>query len=98
RPAGARSPLYHARLLLSRSRRTARRDSGAIGAARGIAGGSACLCVIAGFGTMLLLPSHLQPPMRRLGGALLIACGLVLLALLVRSATANNQHVAQSFY
>jgi NADH-quinone oxidoreductase subunit J len=56
------------------------------------------LCVIAGFGTMLLLPSHLQPPMRKLGGALLIACGLVLLALLVRSATANNQHVAQSFY
>jgi len=56
------------------------------------------LCVIAGFGTILLLPSHLHPPMRKLGGALLIACGLILLALLVRFGTAHNQTVAQQFY
>ena len=56
------------------------------------------LCIVAGFATVLLLPSHYEASARKLGGAMLIACGLVLLAFLVRFATATNQHVGHAFY
>src|SRR5205085_8634847 len=42
------------------------------------------LCLVAGVGTVLMLPSKLEPSMRRIGGVILLAAGLILVALLVR--------------
>ena len=42
------------------------------------------LCVIAGIGTVLLLPSRREPSIRKIGGAILLAAGLILAALLLR--------------
>jgi NADH-quinone oxidoreductase subunit J len=43
-----------------------------------------CLCVVAGLGTVLLLPGRRGTPLRVLGGLMLIAAGLILVALLIR--------------
>ncbi|MGD1278247.1 MAG: NADH-quinone oxidoreductase subunit J [Tepidisphaeraceae bacterium] len=48
------------------------------------------LCVVAGVGTILLLPSRRQPGQRKLGGALLLAAGLILAALLVKTAAGQD--------
>jgi NADH-quinone oxidoreductase subunit J len=42
------------------------------------------LCVFAGIGTFLLLPSQREAPVRKVGAAVLIAVGLIVAALLVR--------------
>lgn len=42
------------------------------------------LCVVAGVGTVLLLPGQRERSIRRIGGVVLLAAGLVLVALLVR--------------
>src|SRR5881394_16372 len=42
------------------------------------------LCVIAGVGTVLLLPSRREASLRKVGGAILLAAGLILVALMVR--------------
>jgi NADH-quinone oxidoreductase subunit J len=42
------------------------------------------LCVIAGVGTVLLLPSRQEASMRKIGGVILLAAGLIFVALLVR--------------
>jgi NADH-quinone oxidoreductase subunit J len=42
------------------------------------------LCVLAGLGTVLLLPARREVALRKVGGALLILAGLVFLLLLVR--------------
>ncbi len=42
------------------------------------------LCVVAGIGTVLLLPSRRETSLRQVGGAVLLAVGLVFAALLVR--------------
>jgi len=42
------------------------------------------LCVVAGVGTVLLLPSRREAPFRKIGGVILLAAGLVFSALLVR--------------
>ena len=52
------------------------------------------LSIAAAVGTVLLLPSHLQPSLRRLGGVVLMAAGLVLLALVLRY-TAQHQGTNQ---
>jgi NADH-quinone oxidoreductase subunit J len=44
------------------------------------------LCVIAGVGTVLLLPSGKHTHQRKLGGAILVAAGLILVAILTHSA------------
>jgi NADH-quinone oxidoreductase subunit J len=57
------------------------------------------LCVIAGIGTVLLLPSHYHPSWRKLGGAILAAAGLILLAVVVRySAHIGAQSGAHTIY
>jgi len=56
------------------------------------------LCVIAGVGTIMLLPSHLKPNWRKLGGALLAFAGLILLALLLRYSANLNRNVAHTVY
>lgn len=42
------------------------------------------LCVIAGIGTVLLLPSRREPSIRKIGGVVLLAAGLIFAALLLR--------------
>jgi len=44
------------------------------------------LCVVAGVGTYMLLPSAAEGPVRKIGGVLAAAAGLILAALLVRTA------------
>src|SRR6185436_8482218 len=42
------------------------------------------LCVVAGVGTVLLLPSRREASFRKIGGVIVAATGLILAALLVR--------------
>src|SRR5690348_6926736 len=42
------------------------------------------LCVVAGVGTVLLLPSRREASLRKIGGVIVAAAGLILAALLVR--------------
>ena len=56
------------------------------------------LCVVAGLGTAALLPAPVHPGWRRIGGTLLVICGLVLLALLVKGAAAASGLHAHSVY
>lgn len=42
------------------------------------------LCVVAGVGTVLLLPSRRERPVTQIGGAIVLAAGLILAALLAR--------------
>ena len=56
------------------------------------------LCIAAAIGTSLLLPSHLQPSLRKLGGVLLMASGLVLLALLLRYTANQGQTSGHTVY
>ncbi len=48
------------------------------------------LCVVAGVGTVLLLPGGRETPIRKIGGVLLAAALLILVALVTR--TLNEQH------
>jgi len=48
------------------------------------------LCVAAGIGTVLLLPARQRGPVRKMGGAVLAAAVLVLVALLVRAAGGSD--------
>jgi NADH-quinone oxidoreductase subunit J len=55
------------------------------------------LCVVAGVGTVLLLPARREASIRKIGGAVLLAAGLILAALLVRwtagsAAWGNTSH------
>ncbi|WP_428940702.1 NADH-quinone oxidoreductase subunit J family protein [Fontivita pretiosa] len=47
------------------------------------------LCVIGGVGTVLLLPSRREASLRKVGGVILLATGLILAAVLVRWAAGN---------
>ncbi len=47
------------------------------------------LCAVAGVGTVLLLPSRREAPLRIIGGIILLTAGLVFAALLVRWAVGN---------
>ena len=42
------------------------------------------LCVLAGLGTVLLLPGHRDASFRKLGGVILLAAALIFAALLIR--------------
>jgi NADH-quinone oxidoreductase subunit J len=44
------------------------------------------MCVVAGVGTVLLLPSRRETPVRKIGGAVVLAAALVFAALLIRAA------------
>jgi NADH-quinone oxidoreductase subunit J len=46
--------------------------------------GVLALCVVAGVGTVLLLPARREASIRKIGGAVLLAAGLIFAALLVR--------------
>jgi NADH-quinone oxidoreductase subunit J len=50
------------------------------------------LCVVAGLGTVLLLPGRRETPLRKMGGVVVLAAGLILGALLIRK-TAERMHV-----
>jgi NADH-quinone oxidoreductase subunit J len=56
------------------------------------------LCVVAGIGTVMLLPSHYHPSWRKLGGAILTAAGLILLAAVLRYSTRLHQSSAHTIY
>jgi NADH-quinone oxidoreductase subunit J len=58
------------------------------------------LCIVAGVGTILLLPGRFQPSWRRLGGAILLLAGLTLLFLLVHHAyrVARQEATLHSIY
>jgi NADH-quinone oxidoreductase subunit J len=56
------------------------------------------LCVIAGLGTVLLLPSHYHPSFRKLGGAILGAAGLIFLALVLRHEALVHQTSLHTVY
>jgi len=47
------------------------------------------LCVVAGIGTILLLPSRREASIRKIGGAILLSAGLILAALLIRWIAGN---------
>src|SRR4051812_821601 len=47
------------------------------------------LCVVAGVGTVLLLPSRREAPLRKVGGIILLAATLIFVALLVRWKAGN---------
>src|SRR3954470_21634719 len=49
------------------------------------------LCVVAGVGTVLLLPSRREASLRKVGGAVLLAAGLILAALMVRMTAGSAQ-------
>ena len=42
------------------------------------------LCAVAGVGTVLLLPSRREAPLTKIGGAIVLAAGLIFVAILVR--------------
>ncbi|MDQ3440620.1 MAG: NADH-quinone oxidoreductase subunit J, partial [Planctomycetota bacterium] len=48
------------------------------------------LCVVAAIGTLLLLPSRNEAALRKIGGAVILAAGLILVALLVRAAAGTG--------
>jgi NADH-quinone oxidoreductase subunit J len=56
------------------------------------------LCVIAGIATVMLLPSRREVSWRRIGGALLLAVGLIGTALLVRRTIENNTETGLKAY
>ncbi|HEY8749587.1 MAG TPA: NADH-quinone oxidoreductase subunit J [Tepidisphaeraceae bacterium] len=56
------------------------------------------LCVIAGIGTVLLLPSHYHPNWRKLGGAILGAAGLMFMALVLRHEALVHQTSLHTAY
>jgi NADH-quinone oxidoreductase subunit J len=55
------------------------------------------LCVVAGIGTLLLLPGRREAALRKIGGAVILAAGLILAALLVR-ATAGTGGMGVYFW
>lgn len=54
------------------------------------------LCIVAGVGTILLLPGRFQPNWRRLGGAILLLAGLALLALVVHHTISVSAHESKA--
>ncbi len=55
------------------------------------------LCVVAGVGTTMLLPGRKEGPIRKMGGAIILAAGLILAALLARS-SANRVGIHLYFW
>ena len=56
------------------------------------------LCIAAAVGTLLLLPSHLWPGWRKVGGALVTVAGLILLLLVLRYSARHATTNAHTFY
>src|SRR4051812_21794470 len=55
------------------------------------------LCVVAGLGTVMLLPGRKESVIRKMGGVILLACGLIFGAVLVRYANARAGGVGVYF-
>src|SRR5213079_2192739 len=54
---------------------------------------------VAGIGTVLLLPSRREASLRKIGGAILIAAGLILTAMLIHHVASENQgHMSVYFW
>jgi NADH-quinone oxidoreductase subunit J len=56
------------------------------------------LCVVAGIGTVLLLPSHYHPSWRKMGGAILTAAGLIFLAAVLNYSVSLQKPGAHAVY
>ena len=56
------------------------------------------LCIVAGIGTVLLLPGHFQPSMRRVGGVVLLLAGLAMLGLVLRHTAYARQTNLHTIY
>src|SRR4051794_643909 len=47
------------------------------------------LCVVAGLGTVMLLPGRKESVIRKMGGVILLACGVIFGAVVIRHANAR---------
>jgi NADH-quinone oxidoreductase subunit J len=56
------------------------------------------LCIIAAVGTVFLLPSHLHPSWRKLGGVILFCVGLAVLAMVVNYSVRRGRHDLHTVY
>jgi NADH-quinone oxidoreductase subunit J len=56
------------------------------------------LCVVGGIGTVLLLPSRREAPLRAVGGVIVLAAALILAALLVRWAAARAGETVNIYF
>lgn len=56
------------------------------------------LCVVAGLATVLLLPGRRDASFRRMGGAALLTCGLILALLLIRVGADDSQYMNIYFW
>src|SRR5205823_14731074 len=56
------------------------------------------LCAVAGIGTVMLLPSRAEPSLRKIGGILLSAMALILLAWLVHGLAGEQRGVSVYFW
>lgn len=56
------------------------------------------LCVVAGVGTVLLLPSRREASLRTIGGVIVLAAALILMALLIRMAAGRAGQTVNVFF
>ncbi len=56
------------------------------------------MCVLAGIATVLVLPSRRESPLRKVGGAMLLAVGLIVAAMLVRYAAHHGGGLGVYFW
>src|SRR5947199_7422811 len=56
------------------------------------------LCVVAGLGTVMLLPGHRETSFRQIGGVILLAAGLIFFAMMVRYAVGGAGSVTAVYF
>lgn len=56
------------------------------------------LCAVAGIGTVLLLPSRREGPVRKIGGAIVVVAGAIFAATLIRLAVGRNDPMGVYFW
>ena len=56
------------------------------------------MCLVAGVGTAMMLPSRRETPLRKIGGAVVVGAGLIFAALLVRAAARSTGGMGVYFW